>query len=175
MIGVKPVRHRPPSLLRDRRGVGVAEYALMLFIVIAVVAIAYRFIGKSVKHAGNQTEEQFQGGGSGGAGGAGNAAGNKTAANANSAGGGAQAGGTAGTAGGGTTTAGGSGGGSGGANAGGGVGGGKAATADRPGNASGDDEEEERSTPLWKIIGGVFVVLFAIGGYFAFRKQSKGG
>ncbi len=172
MIGVKPVRDRPPSLLRDRRGVGVAEYALLLFIMIAGVAIAYRFIGKSVKHAGNRTEEQFQGGGGGGAG---NGPGNKTATNANSAGG-TQTAGAAGTSGGsGDTTggSGGSGGGSGGAN--GGAGSGKTASADTPGNGGGDEAEEERSTPLWKIIGGVFVLLFAVGGYFAFRKQSKGG
>lgn len=165
------LRDRRPSLRRsplaDRRGVGVAEYALLLFIVIAGVAIAYRFIGKSVKHAGNKTEEQFQGGGQGGSNN------NKTASNANSAGGTSTstAGGTAAGGGGGASGGGAGGGGAASANA----GGGKTASSDTPGGASGEEEEDTRSTPLWKIIGGVFLLLFAIGGYFAFRKQSKGG
>ena len=47
-------------MLRDRRGVGVAEYALMLFLVIVMAAVVFRYLGKSEKHAGNKTEEQFQ-------------------------------------------------------------------------------------------------------------------
>ena len=154
-------------MLRDRRGVGVAEYALMLFLVVAVVAVAFRYMGKSVKHAGNKTEEQFQGN---------NASGANSAGGASSAGGagGASSGGGAGGAGG-NAAGGGGGGGGGGSAAGGGGGGGNAQSSTGPQAVVPGEEEEERSTPLWKIIGGVFLVLFAIGGYFAFRKQSKSG
>src|SRR5947209_13145867 len=148
-------------MLRDRRGLGVAEYALMLFLVIVIAAVAYRFIGKSVKHAGNKTEEQFQGGGSGGAGG-------KTAGGSNSSGGAgtAGAGGTGGS--GGAQGSGGSGGSAGGGGGGGGSGGGSATSSTSGGGGGGGGDEDEHSTPLWKIIGGVFVLLFGIGGYFAF-------
>jgi len=151
-------------MLRDRRGVGVAEYALMLFLVVAVVAVAFRYMGKSVKHAGNKTEEQFQ---------ANNASGANSAGGANSGGAsGANSGGAGGGAGG---KAGGGGGGGGGGTAGGGGGGGGAQSSTGPQGVGPGEEEDEQSTPLWKIIGGVFLVLFAVGGYFAFRKQSKGG
>ena len=30
-------------------------------------------------------------------------------------------------------------------------------------------------TPLWKIIAGVFIGLFLVGGVLAFRKQAKSG
>jgi len=157
---------RVESMLRDRRGVGVAEYALMLFLIIAMVAVAFRYMGKSVKHAGNKTEEQFQGGGAGG--------GANSAGGANS--GGAAGGANANNAGGSGGKAGGAGGGGGGSAAGGGGGGGGGANASSgPQGIAPGEEEEEQSTPLWKIIGGVFLVLFAIGGYFAFRKQNKGG
>jgi hypothetical protein len=152
-------------MLRDRRGVGVAEYALMLFLVVAMAAVVFRYMGKSVKHAGNKTEEQFQGGGASGANSAGGAnsggAGGQSAANNNAGGGGGKSGGGGG---GGGRSAGGGGGG----------GGGNAQSSGPQGVAPGE-EEEAQSTPLWKIIGGVFLVLFAIGGYFAFRKQSKSG
>ncbi len=161
------MNERARRVLRDRRGLGVAEYALMLFLVIVIAAVGFRFIGKSVKHAGNKTEEQFQGGsgGSGQQAAGGNSAGGsggsgKTAANGTAAGtGGAGGAGTAGGSGGG---------GSAGA-------GGKTTDNAVTGGGAGAEEEDEQKTPLWKIIGGVFVVLFAIGGYFAFRKQSKGG
>jgi hypothetical protein len=152
-------------MLRDRRGVGVAEYALMLFLVIAMAAVVFRYMGKSIKHAGNKTEEQFQGGGSSGGG-------------ANSAGGASSGGGAAGA----NANAGGGSGKSGGGASGGGGGGGGAAGGGGGGNSSGGpqaiapgEEGDEQSTPLWKIIGGVFLVLFAVGGYFAFRKQAKSG
>jgi len=153
-------------MLRDRRGVGVAEYALMLFLVVAVVAVAFRYMGKSVKHAGNKTEEQFQGSGASGA---------NSAGGANSGGGGAPAASGGGGGGAGGKAAGGGGGGGGGGSAGGGSGGGGAQSSTGPQGVAPGDEDEEQSTPLWKIIGGVFLVLFAVGGYFAFRKQGKGG
>ena len=170
------VNDRARSLLRDRRGLGVAEYALMLFLVIVIAAVGFRFIGKSVKHAGNKTEEQFQGSGSGGSGQQANAAGAGSAGG--KGGGNTAAGGTAGGGGGGGTGGtSGAGGGSGGGGGGGSAGGGGKATPDNASSGSGGaaEEEEEQKTPLWKIIGGVFVMLFAVGGYFAFRKQSKGG
>lgn len=151
-------------MLRDRRGVGVAEYALLLFLVIAMAAVVFRYMGKNVKHAGNKTEEQFQANASGGANSAGGA-------NSGGAGGTAGAGGGAGGSGG---KAGSGGGGGGGTAGGGGGGGGNAQSSTGPQGVAPGEEEEEQSTPLWKIIGGVFLVLFAIGGYFAFRKQSKG-
>jgi hypothetical protein len=153
-------------MLRDRRGVGVAEYALLLFLMVVLAAVVFRYMGKNVKHAGNKTEEQFQA--------------NNNSGGANSAGGASSGGGAGGpTAGGGAGGSGGSsggGGGSGGGGAsGGGGGGGNAQSSTGPSGGGGDELPEEPSTPLWKIIGGVFLVLFAIGGYFAFRKQSKSG
>ncbi len=153
-------------MLRDRRGVGVAEYALLLFLMAVLAAVVFRYMGKNVKHAGNKTEEQFQANNnSGGANSAGGAA-------SGGAGGTSTAGGGAG--GGGGQSGGGSGGGGGGASGGGG-GGGNAQSSTGSGGGAGDEGQEEQSTPLWKIMGGVFLVLFAIGGYFAFRKQSKSG
>jgi hypothetical protein len=153
-------------MLRDRRGVGIAEYALMLFLVVALAAVVFRYMGKSVKHAGNKTEEQFQTSNAGGA----NSAGGASSAGGGTAGGG----GPAAAGGGGGKSGGGGGGGGGGASGGSGGGGGNSSSTSGGPNGVGE-EEEAQSTPLWKIIGGVFVVLFAIGGYFAFRKQSKGG
>jgi hypothetical protein len=151
-------------MLRDRRGVGVAEYALLLFLMVVLAAVVFRYMGKNVKHAGNKTEEQFQA--------------NNNSGGANSAGG-ASSGGAGGpsTAGGGAGGSGGSSGGAGGGGGGGasGGGGGNAQSSTGAGGGGGDEVAEEQSTPLWKIIGGVFLVLFAIGGYFAFRKQSKSG
>jgi len=155
-------------MIRDRRGVGVAEYALLLFLVIAVAGLTFKYLGRSVKHAGNKTEEQFQGSGNSNNPNGATAKNDKTAPGANSAGGAGSAG-----AGGGGTTAGA--GGAGGAGKSGGAGGGggvRAGQGNGPDDAPGDDD---RTTPLWKIIGGVFVVLFCIGGYFAFRKQKSSG
>jgi Flp pilus assembly pilin Flp len=154
-------------MLRDRRGVGVAEYALLLFLMAVLAAVAFRYMGKNVKHAGNKTEEQFQANNnSGGANSAGGAS-SGGAGGPTAAGGGAGGGGNG-------QSGGGSGGGGGGASGGGG-GGGNAQSSTGSGGGAGDEGQEEQSTPLWKIMGGVFLVLFAIGGYFAFRKQSKSG
>jgi len=153
-------------MLRDRRGVGVAEYALMLFLVVLMAAVVFRYMGKNVKHAGNKTEEQFQANNSGGA---------NSAGGASSGGAGGTAGAGGGAGGGGGKSGGGGGGGGGGAAGGGGGGGNNAQSTTGPTAVAPGEEDEEQSTPLWKIIGGVFLVLFAIGGYFAFRKQSKGG
>jgi Flp pilus assembly pilin Flp len=144
---------------RDSRGVGVAEYALLLFLVVAIAAGTYRFVGGRVKHAGSKTNQQFaQGATSGGAGG------EQAAGGAGQAGaGGAAQSGAAG--GGGGSGAGGSGASQGGA------GGGKAETAGASAPADTDDVEAAQKTPLWKIIGAVFLVLFAVGGFFAFRKR----
>lgn len=155
-------------MLRDRRGVGVAEYALLLFIVLVVAAVTFKFIGGRVKHAGGKTEEQFaaQATGSGGGGGG------KSGGGANGANAGQGAGNNAGQGGGGgnNTTAGGGGGG------GGAAGTGKADnTATENGALEDAEEAQGRGIPLWKIIGGVFIILFAIGGYFAFRKQKSSG
>jgi hypothetical protein len=151
-------------MLRDRRGVGVAEYALLLFLVIAVAAGTYRFMGARVKHAGNKTNQQFAQGGAAGSGGAGSQQGgadNAGGGNANTGGGAAGGGGGA------------AGGGGGGAGAGGGAGGGsgKAGASGASGGSDLDDAEGTQNTPLWKIIGCVFLVLFAVGGFFAFRKK----
>jgi cobalamin biosynthesis Mg chelatase CobN len=142
----------------DRRGVGVAEYALLLFLVVAIAAGTYRFVGGRVKRAGNKTNQQFaQGATSGGSGG------QQAAGGADQAGGAANAGATGG---GGGSGAGGGGGASQGA-----AGGGKAETSGASGSADTDDVEAAQKTPLWKIIGAVFLVLFAVGGFFAFRKR----
>ena len=151
-------------MLRDRRGVGVAEYALLLFLVVALAAVVFRYMGKNVKHAGNKTEEQFQTNNASGANSAGGAASGGAGGTSTAGGGAGGGGGKTGSGGGGSGTAGGGGG-----------GGGQAQSTTNSGGGAAGDEEPEQSTPLWKIIGGVFLVLFAIGGYFAFRKQSKSG
>ncbi len=155
-------------MLRDRRGAGVAEYALLLFLIIVIAAVTYRVMGQRVGRAGNKTNQEFQA----------QHAGNKS--------GGAGQGAPGDSAGGaGAQQQGGAGGGGGGAAAGGG-GGGSAASAQAGGakpsdNSSGsapsDEEEpvEQRKIPFWKIIGAVILVLFAIGGYLAFRKGNKAG
>ena len=153
-------------MVRDRRGAGVAEYALLLFIVLAVAGLTYRFLGGRVKQSGNKTEEQFQGGGSGNGP---NAKNDKSGAAGTGSAAGTAAPGSTDTAGssGGTKTA------SGGGAAAGGAGAGKSGSA-APGNAA-DDQGDDSGTPIWKIIGGVIVVLFFVGGYFAFRKQKSSG
>ncbi|HSQ62406.1 MAG TPA: hypothetical protein VLM85_04305 [Polyangiaceae bacterium] len=165
-----------PGMWRDRRGAGIAEYALLLLIVVIVGALAFKFVGGGVKHAGNKTNEQFAGGeGANGPGAGGNgSAGDKSKAGDKKAGdkttGQGQEGTSVQTAGQGGAAAG----------AGGGGGGGGTAQAGQNGQGGGGAAEDEqgggrRSTPLWKIIGGVFVLLFAAGGYFAFRKQKSEG
>ncbi len=129
-----------------------------------VGALAFKFIGGNVKHAGSKTNEQFAGGGEadkskGPSETKGKADKDKGKSGDKSASGG----GTEGTQAGGAS--------------GGGSGGAQAAQNDTSGASSGGDEQaqEQRKTPLWKILGGVFVLLFAIGGYFAFRKTKSAG
>jgi hypothetical protein len=152
-------------MLRDRRGAGIAEYALLLFLIVVIAAVTYRVMGQRVGRAGNKTNQEFQaqhaGNKSGGAG---------QGAPGDSAGGGAQ---PQGGAGGGAAGAGGGGGG--------GAASAQAAGAKPSDNSSGsapsDEEEpvEQRKIPFWKIIGAVILVLFAVGGYLAFRKGNKAG
>lgn len=159
------LRRRFSRGVKDRRGAGIAEYALLLFIVLVVGAVTFKFLGGRVKHAGGKTEEQFaaQGGGKGGNGKGGGGSGQ---------GQGDQSGQGAGD----NNGQGGSGGGGGGGGSAGGGGGGGANGQNAPDPHAVDDTEEQgRGIPLWKIIGGVFVILFAIGGYFAFRKQKSSG
>jgi hypothetical protein len=147
-------------MVRDRRGAGVAEYAILLFVVIVLAAGTFRILGRHIRNSGEKTTQQFagQGASSGGAGGQ----------RAGSQSGGDKGGGAAG-GGGGAAGAGGGGGGQGGS-------GGNATTTSN-GTSAGPDEIDEldHPTPLWKILGAVFLLLFVIGGYFAFRKQKKGG
>lgn len=149
---------------RDRRGAGIAEYALLLLIIVVVGAVAFKFIGGNVKRAGSRTNEQFAGGSGSGEGdkGATKGAGDKSKTGGK--------GGDKSAAGGGATEQGGQGGGA--ASA----GGGGAQVSQNDTNSSGEEQPaEERKTPLWKILGGVFVLLFGIAGYFAFRKSKSAG
>lgn len=150
------------DVMVDRRGVGVAEYALLLFLVIAIAAGTYRFLGGRVRHAGNKTNQQFAQGAAGAGSGAQQGAGGADTAGGTKSGGAGAAGGAGG--------AGGAAGGGGGANQG-GAGSKPADTAGASGASDVDDAEVAQKTPLWKIIGAVFLVLFAVGGYFAFRKR----
>jgi len=150
-------------MVRDRRGVGVAEYALLLFLIVAIAAGTYRFVGNRVKHAGNKTNQQFAAGGAGSGGsggqqgtGAGGAGGSDQGKSEGQGGGGGSAGGSGGGGGGGGSAQG---------------GGGKGADTTKGGGDDVEQSEELQKTPLWKIIGAVFLVLFAVGGYFAFKKR----
>ncbi|HEY1959570.1 MAG TPA: hypothetical protein VGH28_28365 [Polyangiaceae bacterium] len=157
-------------LARDKRGAGVAEYALLLFLVVAAVGLTFRYMGKNVKRAGDKTEEQFQGGSGGQSGGksAQGAAGAGSAGGADTTGAAGTAAGAAGGAGN-TTAAGGAGGGAGGGAAG-------SKTSHRgPSGAAADETPDDEGTPIWKIIGAVVVLLFCVAGYFAFRKQKGSG
>jgi len=154
-------------LVRDRRAVGVAEYALLLFIVLVIAAVTYKYLGGRVRHAGNKTEEQFAAQGASSGGGGGGGANGKSGAGGSGNGQGASGGAAGAGAGGGAT--GGGGGGS-------GASGGKASNDQNENGAlEAAEEAQGRGIPLWKIIGGVFIILFAIGGYFAFRKQKGSG
>lgn len=155
-------------LARDKRGVGVAEYALLLFLIVAVVGISFKYMGRNVKHAGDKTEEQFAGGGGqSGKGGQGGAAGADSAGGASTAG---AAGTAAGAGGAGNNAAAANGAGGKGASA-----GGKASHTGAAGGGGDDTADEADGTPIWKIVGGVIVGLFLVAGYFAFRKQKGSG
>jgi hypothetical protein len=149
------------AMVRDSRGVGIAEYALLLFLVVAIAAGTYRFMGGRVRHAGNKTNQQFAQGAAGAGSGAQQGAGGGDNAGGTQSGGGNAAGGAGGAAGAG---------GGGGANQG-GTGSKPADTSQASGAGDVDDAEAVQKTPLWKIIGAVFLVLFAVGGFFAFRKR----
>jgi Flp pilus assembly pilin Flp len=161
-------------MMRDRRGAGVAEYALLLFLVIAAAGLTFKFLGRRVKHAGDKTEEQFQGGAAGGGGAQAKNDTNTPGAAGPHRAGGATTAGAADTTGGGGTAGGGGGGGAGGA---GGNHGGTMAKTHSQGNAPDQQaaENDASGLPVWKIIGGFIVVLFLIAGYFAFRKQKSSG
>jgi hypothetical protein len=137
----------------------VAEYALLLFIVVVIAAGTYRFLGNRIKGSGDKTTQQFSGQSGGETAGGAGGGNEQQGANGKPTGGGAGA----------AASGGGGSGGGGGGNTG-GVGG------DNRGNGNGDqDIENVQKTPLWKIIGGVFILLFLIGGYLAFRKQKSSG
>jgi Flp pilus assembly pilin Flp len=174
------MRSRLKGTWRDRRGAGIAEYALLLLIILIIGALVFKFVGSGVKHAGNKTNEQFAGGGgagesSQGAGAGGGSAGDKGRSGDKKSGDKSAGQNQEGTSGQGAGQSGGAT--AGGGGAGGGGGGAQASQNQTGGGGSADDEQpgEERKTPFWKIIGGVFVLLFAIGGYFAFRKTKSAG
>ena len=156
------------GMWRDRRGAGIAEYALLLLIIVIVGAVAFKFIGGGVKHAGNKTDEQFAGGGGAGegdrgAGGGGSAAskgqsgdrqaGDKTAGawpgSGRSGQGGAAARGRRGRRSGRRTAS---------------------AEAARPRTSRAEASAGRRSG---RSSAASFVLLFAIGGYFAFRESPR--
>ena len=98
-----------PRIFADRRGATSVEYAIMLVCIVLAIGLAFRSLGRSVKRAGNETVQNFDGnstggGAGGGAGGAGGGGDGK---------GGAGAGGKGGSATGGKGGKGGSGGGGG--------------------------------------------------------------
>jgi Flp pilus assembly pilin Flp len=88
------LRFRTP-FLRGRRGAGVVEYAILIFLLIVAAFAAWRYLGGSVKGSTDSAQGKFSGGGGSG----------QTAAaggdNQSSGGGGSKQGGTAGKAGGG--------------------------------------------------------------------------
>ncbi len=164
-------------MFRDRRGAGMTEYAIILFVILVLAAVVFKLVGGRVKGAGSATTSQFGG----------------AAAGDNGAGGGAGAGGA--TAGGkddkskgdkqgDQTGASGDQGQTGDQTQGQTAGGGAAAHGSRPGTGTGatgdgagpsEPEEEEHQYPIMKILAGVLVTFFAIAAYFVFRKGKKGG
>lgn len=143
---------------------------MLVFIVLAI-GLAFRSIGGKMKRAGNETVQNFDGNAAGGGGGA------AAAGGAGAAGGGKNAGKNAGKAG-----SGGSGdqsgtaangdpanGGGGAASAGGGGGG--ASRVEQNGSISDARQDEESTGPSYtRILAIVFMILFVITAFFAFRK-----
>ena len=56
------VRERPgafAALVRDRRGATMVEYALMLFLILVVAAVAVKALGSTVKTSVGAASSQF--------------------------------------------------------------------------------------------------------------------
>jgi len=173
--------------LSDRRGATSVEYAIMLVFIVLAIGLGFRSIGNKMKRAGNETVQNFDGNGSGGGG----AGGGSGAGGGDGKGGSGKGGGDKGGKGGkGGSGAGGAGGGSGdgtgaaGANdqAGGGGsaagGGGGGSGVSQTGNGSISDakqEEEEGGHSYMRVLAIVFMVLFGITAFFAFRKGKSAG
>jgi Flp pilus assembly pilin Flp len=164
---------RPRSIFANRRGATSVEYAIMLVFIVLAIGLAFRSIGGKMKRAGNDTVQNFDGnaGGAGGAGAAGGGAGGggggggknagKNAGKGGSGGSGDQSGtaanGDPAKGGGGTASAGG--------------GGGGASRGEQNGSISDARQEEESTGPSYtRILAIVFMILFVITAFFAFRK-----
>jgi len=172
---------RPRRIFADRRGATSVEYAIMLVFIVLAVGLAFRSIGGKMKRAGNETVQNFDGnaaGGGGGGGGGGGTAGGAGGGAAGGAGGGSKAGGKNAAKGGsgdqsgmatnGDPAKGGGGGGTGAAAAGGGGGGSRI---EQNGSISDARQDEEQAGPSYtRILAIVFMILFAITAFFAFRK-----
>lgn len=171
-------------IFADRRGATSVEYAIMLVLIVLAIGLAFRSIGGKMKSAGNETVQNFDGnpsggGAGGGAGAAGGGDGKSGGAGGNADGkkGGKAGKGGSGGAGDGTGAAAtaddkGGGGGSGAAAGGGGSGISQTGTI-----ASDARAEEEQTGPSYtRILAIVFMILFAITAFFAFRKgKSQAG
>jgi len=143
---------------------------MLVFIVLAI-GLAFRSIGGKVKRAGNDTVQNFDGnaaggggaGAAGGAGGGSGAGGKNAGKNANKAGG---SGDQSGTAANGDPANGG-----GGAASAGGGGGGGASKVEQNGSISDARQDEASAGPSYtRILAIVFMILFVITAFFAFRK-----
>ena len=175
---VAPLRRR--RIFADRRGATSVEYAIMLVFIVLAIGLAFRSIGGKMKRAGNDTVQNFDGnaaqGGAGGAGAtgggdgkggaagaAGGKAGGKNGAKAGSGAGGGNGDGT-GAAANGEQAAGGGG-------AAGAGGGGGGSRIEQNGSISDARQDEEQAGPSYtRILAIVFMILFAITAFFAFRK-----
>ena len=182
---VAPLRRR--RIFADRRGATSVEYAIMLVFIVLAVGLAFRSIGGKMKRAGNDTVQNFDGnaaaggagggagaaGGGDGKGGAGGAAGGK-AGGKNGAKAGSGAGGAGGASGDGTGAAANgdqaAGGGGGAAGAAGGGGGGSRIEQNGSISDARQQDEEQTGPSYTRILAIVFMILFAITAFFAFRK-----
>ena len=165
---------RPRSIFANCRGATSVEYAIMLVFIVLAIGLAFRSIGGKMKRAGNDTVQNFDGnaagaGGAGaaGGGGGGGGGGGKNAGKNAGKGGSGGSGDQSGTAANGDPANGGGGGGA--ASA--GAGGGGASRVDQNGSISDARQEEESTGPSYtRILAIVFMILFVITAFFAFRK-----
>jgi Flp pilus assembly pilin Flp len=172
-------RTRRRSICADRRGATSVEYAIMLVFIVLAIGLAFRSIGGKMKRAGNETVQNFDGNAAaGGAGGGGAGGGDGTGKSGGGAGGkaGGKNNGKGGSGSGGSgdgtgTAANGDQAGGGGGGAAGAAGGGGGSNIEHNGSISDARQDEEESGPSYtRILAIVFMILFAITAFFAFRK-----
>ncbi len=58
-LSLLPTRSRMAALLRDSRGATMVEYALMLFLILVVAAVAVQTLGKTARTGVDEATGEF--------------------------------------------------------------------------------------------------------------------